>query len=100
MQILRNVETVKVHRIPGKEDTHEDKLQLTEFLRWIESNAWYSLMFFTVLFWINGPSVSTSQWYSRCVFWTTSGLVAAILRIYSCYTCLPVSERSMETESR
>jgi len=55
----------------------EDEVHPAEIMGWLESGAWITLLLAPLLYFVNGPAVSTDQWVMRSVLVTAAAAVAA-----------------------
>ncbi|MBI2479134.1 MAG: hypothetical protein HYV60_11025 [Planctomycetia bacterium] len=58
----------------------DDELSLDELLPWLEFGCWTALVLAPILYYVNGPSVSSDQAVVRTVLVIVAALGAATLR--------------------
>lgn len=58
-----------------------DEIDLEEGLGWAEFCAWSALVMTPIIWWLQGPSVSTDQFVVRTSLVVISGVVAIGLRV-------------------
>lgn len=72
--------------MPAKESepvtTAEDDLSWAELLRWVEYGCWTALALFPMLYWVNGPTVSTDQYVMRTILIVVASVGAVGLRLW------------------
>ena len=61
-------------------DTAEDDISLDEMLPWLEFGCWTALVLAPILYYVNGPSVSTDQAVVRSGLVILAALGAVALR--------------------
>lgn len=57
-----------------------DKPDLVQITQWVEFSAWSSLVMTPIIWWLQGPSVSTDQFVVRTALVAVSACVAVGLR--------------------
>ncbi|MCA9142629.1 MAG: hypothetical protein KDB05_07575 [Planctomycetales bacterium] len=57
-----------------------DDLSLEELLPWLEFGCWTALVLAPILYWVNGPSVSSDQFVVRTGLVIVAAVGAATLR--------------------
>ena len=71
----------------------EEELSLDEMLYWGEFCAWSALVMTPIIWWLQGPSVSTDQFVVRCSLVVISALAGVGLRVRA----VVVRRRGVET---
>ena len=66
---------------PGQGGQEEQELTTAEILGWLEFSCWTMLLLAPVLYYVNGPSVSTDQLVVRSALVVLSALGAGVLRL-------------------
>lgn len=66
---------------PAPNDVAEEELTTAEFLSWLEFGCWTMLVLAPLLYYVNGPSVSTDQFVVRTGLVVLSTLGAFALRL-------------------
>ena len=65
-------------------DEHQaDTMSAAETLYWAEFFAWTMLVMTPIIWWLQGPSVSTDQFLVRTSLLLISGMAAIALRIFA-----------------
>lgn len=59
-----------------------EELELKALLQWCEFGCWSAIMMFPLLYWVNGPSVSTDQAVMRTILIVLTVAGASGLRLY------------------
>jgi hypothetical protein len=62
-------------------DQPDDDISLPELLYWVERASWMALVMCPIIWWLQGPSVSTDQFVVRTSLIVISAAVAAGFRI-------------------
>ncbi len=67
----------------GSVNEHEeDDITLEELLGWLEFGSWTTLALAPMLYYVNGPAVSTDQFVVRTILVVTAAITAVSLRGY------------------
>lgn len=64
-------------------EVQEDELSVSEIRGWAEFSAWSALVMTPIIWWLQGPSVSTDQFVVRTGLVVLSFVVATGLRIWA-----------------
>lgn len=65
------------------ENQHEPGMSSEEVRGWIEFSAWSALVMTPIIWWLQGPSVSTDQFVMRTALVVISFSVATGMRIFA-----------------
>ena len=90
----------------NEQKIYEEEIDTAEMLYWIEFGAWSSLVMAPIIWWLQGPSVSTDQFVMRTGLVVLSSVTAVGLRIWKLIgrparnLQTPASEARSEPEPR
>lgn len=65
------------------DNQHEPEMSSEEVRGWIEFSAWSALVMTPIIWWLQGPSVSTDQFVMRTALVVISFSVAIGMRIFA-----------------
>ncbi|WP_010587011.1 hypothetical protein [Schlesneria paludicola] len=67
------------------QSTHPLEVEMTptEIRGWVEFSAWCALVMTPIIWWLQGPSVSTDQFVVRTGLLVISGVVAVAMRTWT-----------------
>lgn len=77
-------------------NTTDDDIDPTEMRIWIEFSAWCALVMTPIIWWLQGPSVSTDQFVVRTGLVILSAVVGIGMRIWAIVSPYSLSEPSSQ----